>query len=390
MKARLIWGYSAAAAALLPVIACGSGSSGGAAQGGVGQACYPNGTCNAGLSCYSNLCVDANVDGGSDGGGTHDSSVGGDSGVAADSGTSLGDSATTVADSGGGDAGGGDAGGGATGADAGAAGCTSYAASTVASMRKGHASGCFHLDAVAALGVTPGPQYRLFVQDQGGGSYSAMRTTCSASSATHPCTVGTTVGSLAGLQTHWVTLEGSYVYTAATMAEDFYIDAATNIVVGSLPAPTTLGDVAGVQPSAFTLDIAYQRVTFGADAGNELGMVDWSPAQFAVASASSCPYQTGFAVAPISNCNCQGVACTSTTSQPPSSPASAAVLIGTDFLTGFTLTTDCRCATMSARTLIAAGTRFSSLSGIAVWDVPASGTGFWYVAPRSNSDMPAM
>ena len=57
---------------------CSSSSSGGGAQGGEGQACFPNGTCNAGLTCYSNLCVNAGADGGD-----HDAG-GGSDGTASD------------------------------------------------------------------------------------------------------------------------------------------------------------------------------------------------------------------------------------------------------------------------------------------------------------------
>ncbi len=41
--------------------ACSSGS-----QGTEGQSCFPNGTCNAGLTCLSNLCVNAGADAGND------------------------------------------------------------------------------------------------------------------------------------------------------------------------------------------------------------------------------------------------------------------------------------------------------------------------------------
>jgi hypothetical protein len=55
-------------AALAPLCACGSSSDANAAMaGGEGGACYPNGTCNAGLTCASMLCVQL---GGPDGGGT--------------------------------------------------------------------------------------------------------------------------------------------------------------------------------------------------------------------------------------------------------------------------------------------------------------------------------
>lgn len=39
-----------------------------ATQGEEGGPCYPNGTCNAGLSCYSNLCVKVPEAGGMEGG----------------------------------------------------------------------------------------------------------------------------------------------------------------------------------------------------------------------------------------------------------------------------------------------------------------------------------
>jgi hypothetical protein len=58
------------AAALLVVPDAGCGSSSGGGQGGERQGCYPNGTCNAGLTCASGLCVNLdgsvpNLDGGS-------------------------------------------------------------------------------------------------------------------------------------------------------------------------------------------------------------------------------------------------------------------------------------------------------------------------------------
>jgi len=46
-------------------ISCGSSTS---KQGGERQDCYPNGTCNAGLICLSNLCVDGGGTGTPDGG----------------------------------------------------------------------------------------------------------------------------------------------------------------------------------------------------------------------------------------------------------------------------------------------------------------------------------
>lgn len=54
------------------IAACGGSESGGPAQGSEGQACYPNGTCDGTLSCFSNLCVNASADAATDGGGAID------------------------------------------------------------------------------------------------------------------------------------------------------------------------------------------------------------------------------------------------------------------------------------------------------------------------------
>jgi hypothetical protein len=64
------------------VIACTT--SPGAQQGGVGQHCYPNGTCNVSLTCFSNLCVNTNPDGaaGQAGGGGSGGAAGGSGGAA--------------------------------------------------------------------------------------------------------------------------------------------------------------------------------------------------------------------------------------------------------------------------------------------------------------------
>jgi hypothetical protein len=140
-------------------IGCGGGST---SQGGARQSCYPNGTCNAGLNCFSNVCVD--VDAGSAGstGGSHDgggsAGTGGAGGAAAGGGSSgTGGSAGAAAGGGsggvGGSAGAGQAGfsgsGGASGAGgiagatglAGAGGSTGVAGSMGTGGSNGGAAG---------------------------------------------------------------------------------------------------------------------------------------------------------------------------------------------------------------------------------------------------------
>lgn len=87
-------------AAGLGMAACSSNSQG-PGQGSEGGACFPNQTCNAGLTCLSNLCVNAGgdagldasgdtgspvADGGDGGGNTGDASDGGNTGDASDGG----------------------------------------------------------------------------------------------------------------------------------------------------------------------------------------------------------------------------------------------------------------------------------------------------------------
>jgi hypothetical protein len=73
-------GLSNSGAGLLGVLLLGSslfGCGGSASQGGERQGCYPNGTCNTGLTCLSNVCVNAGFGGAGGGSGASGSGGGG-------------------------------------------------------------------------------------------------------------------------------------------------------------------------------------------------------------------------------------------------------------------------------------------------------------------------
>jgi hypothetical protein len=112
------------AAALLAfglLAACASAESLEPSEGGAGDPCYPNGTCNAALVCVGGQCVapDAGATGGSTSGG---GGAGGATGGATSGGGSSGGGATGGATSGGGGTGGSTGGaGGATGGTGGGA-----------------------------------------------------------------------------------------------------------------------------------------------------------------------------------------------------------------------------------------------------------------------------
>ena len=76
MRKKVVATATSLTAVVAFVIACGGSATTGTSSGGLRQACYDNGTCNAGLTCASNVCVQL----GNDGGGTSSSGIGSDAG----------------------------------------------------------------------------------------------------------------------------------------------------------------------------------------------------------------------------------------------------------------------------------------------------------------------
>jgi hypothetical protein len=75
--------------AVIVSASCSSNSSSGSSAGAAGAACYPNGTCNSGLTCTTGTCVVAGS--GSDGGGGgNDSGGGGSDGATANCAMGMG------------------------------------------------------------------------------------------------------------------------------------------------------------------------------------------------------------------------------------------------------------------------------------------------------------
>ncbi len=333
----------------LASLALGLACSSGPAQGEEGGACYPNGTCNSGLTCLSKLCVSMTTD----------------SGVDVASNDAPTESASDVA------------------VDAPTSGCTTYIASTIKAMRTGATNGCFELDGVVTLGVTPqAGNPRLFVQDATGGDYSAMLAKCSSTSTTHPCTVASAVASLP--DSHSVTLRGTFVVTASTTLEEFFIDSVTDDGAGVAPLAVT-SNLSQLTRSSTAANLRYQRVSL--PLAESLVMYDWSPSEFA-ANATTCPYQLGFGMIAKSVSVTAGAACSNGTSQPAgqASPNAQEVLIGTDFSQTYKVSTDCRCAKAAGDLEPSATSALpGTLTGFLVFDVAGS-TGFSYVAPKVPGD----
>jgi hypothetical protein len=370
--------FLAACAALS--LACGSSSGGSGTSTsctpGASVACVGAGGCQGGQACnadgtgYGDCVCGSGDDGGATDAASGDSST---------TDSSLADSATETGSTDSGIPG-------ETGVDGGG-GCSTFTSSSIAAMRQGQ-SGCYSLATVVSLGATPSAgTTSLHIQDAAGGSYSAMRATCSSTSSTYPCTHGAAVAAIpAG---HSVTVTGTYVKDAATHAEAFYIASIVDDgAAATVPLAAAVSN-ATIERSSMSYDLAFQRVTLSASGASALVMADWTPAVFSVGG-NTCPYQVGFAMAPV-GVLLEGSACSSGTSQPAGVAANAAeVLIGTDFYQGFTVTSDCRCALSEGATEPSAtSTMNGTVAGLLVWTVPSgASSGFMYLAPQSNADLP--
>ncbi len=268
--------------------------------------------------------------------------------------------------------------------------CTTYTTSSIASMRMGTMTGCFTLTNVVSIGtLSSATTPKLFVQDAGGGDFSAMLTTCLTGSTTHPCSVGTTVGGIADSES--VTVKGTYIKSSGSTFEEFLIDSITDNGPGTAPAFAT-ATIAQLERSGTATNLRFQHVTTSITVANELQMYDWTPSEFANTSATTCAYQYGFGMIPKTVSVTKGAACTNGTTQPAgqTTPNAAEVLIGTDFYKGFTVSSDCRCALhYQDMEPTATSTLSGTIGGLLVFEVPFGGsTGYYYLDPKVASDAP--
>jgi hypothetical protein len=278
--------------------------------------------------------------------------------------------------------------------DAAANACASYTTTSIATMRQSMPPGCYELDGVITLAITPSTDSpTLYVQDAGGGSYSAVETKCVSSSMSHPCSVAAQVAAIP--MGHSIKLQGTYIRSMSTHYEEFYISTITDNGAGTVPAPT-VATVQQLARSSMDLGIAFQKVSVNVSNADKLVMYDWTPAELS-RTATACPYVFGFGMIPKSVTGVTpGAACTNGTSQPPgiATPNSAEVLIDTRFYTGFTVNSDCRCAKMYMNVEPSAtSTVTGPIGGILLYTVPyMASTGFTVLAPTTGpaagSDFP--
>jgi hypothetical protein len=263
-------------------------------------------------------------------------------------------------------AGSGPAVGGTGGAAAGAMGaCPSYPSTSIAAIRNPPvASGCYELSHVGLVARTDSPtEPRIYVQDAGGGDFSAMDAKCT-TTATHACpaSVKSKISQLAdtaqaGAQ---ISVRGYFVHGTVGGFEQFYIeDLVDEGKTVPRPAPIALS-VADIKRDARTPAKWFRRANVTIPAQDPLVMYDFSPTDLQLAGSTACPNYAGFAMIPMSAGVAAPSACMGTMN-----PASRAldpneVLIGRQFFNQFLFSTDCGCMAGTSQKPL---TPTSSISG---------------------------
>lgn len=289
-------------------------------------------------------------------------------------------------------------GGGGTGGGDMANAAKTYMVASIATMRQG-APGDYELDDVVAIALTPSTMSpHLYVQDAAGGDFTAIKTDCSSTSMSHPCTVASTVHTVT--VGHKVTIKGTYIKAGAAKgsAENFYIDSITDNGAGTLP-PVAMVALTDVQRGATTKAKWFQHVqVMGTVAAHQV--YDLSPAELAYSGATKCPYQFGWGVAPsgttgaaatlscAASCSTKPVGTGCTQPAAATAPDATEVLIGTDFYSMFKESSDCRCASTFSDTLVTMSSQTTKLGGILVYDTVFGSTpvkAYQYLAPLDNT-----
>lgn len=270
--------------------------------------------------------------------------------------------------------------------------CTSYTTMTIAALRQQTHTGCFELDNVVTTALTASTTNpHLFVEDAAGGAFSAIMTQCESHSMTHPCSVASTVSALA--IAHSVTVKGTYIKTASTTFEEFFIDTVTdNGATTAIPAATA--QLADIERSGSNAGLRFQYVSVAISTTEALEMYDFTPAEFTDTSATLCPFVTGFGMIPknatgatVAMTGCTTVGSGATQPTGVTTPNPAEVLFATDFFKSFEVDPDCKCA-RTPSTVPETTTTFSgTLKGMLLFDVPFNGTtGYYYMDPTTAAD----
>lgn len=258
--------------------------------------------------------------------------------------------------------------------------CSSYLHTTVAEMRRSNGSGCFELEHVVVVARTPSSSTpRVYVQDRGGGAYSAVRAKCDAS-PTHACPAETARRVQALIDGARVTARGYYLQGTLSGFEEVYLDDVIDEQVLAPAPPPAVLNVAALGRSERSSAEWFQIVTADIPSDDPLVMYDFSPSE--LARGASCPTQSGFAVIPRSALGSSHAAGCTGNANPGgiTEPDPREVLIGREFFKEFFASTDCSCAALDKQHLLSAASTLSgSIRGVLIPELTPGSTALFQV-----------
>lgn len=270
--------------------------------------------------------------------------------------------------------------------------CSQYLTTSVSEMRRAKGSGCFEVQHAVVIARTPSATVpRVYVQDQGGGPYSAIRAKCD-SSPTHACTQEAAQEVQTLLDGSLVTLRGYYLQGSVSGFEEIYLDDAIDEqTLAPVPPPQSV-DINQLGQAARTPEAWFQVVTADITAQDPLVMYDFSPHEFA--HAGPCPNWSGFSVIRASAIPTLSVAACRGSANPAGlmNPDPREILIGREFFKEFFASTDCACAAQSKQHLLTpASTLVGTIRGVLTPEISAGSSRLYQVFhPLSRSAFPML
>ncbi len=267
--------------------------------------------------------------------------------------------------------------------------CASYIHASIADMRAASGSGCFELRHVVVAARTPSTSTpRVYVQDVGGGDFSAIMAKCDGSSS-HACAAKVGQRVLAAIDGAAVTVRGFYQRGSVTGFEELYVDDFSD--EGQLlarPAPVPL-EASEVTRDARARAKWFQVGAISVPVTDPWVLYDLSPAE--LSRAGPCPAWGGFAMIPASAGAPPAAYCAGTMNpESVAAPDPREILIGRQFYQGFWASTDCACWEQSKQHLLTPGATLSGMAqGILVLEtVTGSARSYQLFQPLSKSAFP--
>ena len=271
-----------------------------------------------------------------------------------------------------------------------------YMVATIPAMRQG-APGDYELDNVLVVAKTSSSASpHLVIQDPAGGDYSAMYTTCSATSSSHPC-AATSDNKTAAVGDK-LTIKGTFIKAsnANGATETFYIDSIVNGGPGgAAPAPVAVAITDLYKTNGMAMKAKFfQRVTVTSPAVGALKVYDLIPSEL-VFTGTGCPKQVGWAMVPMATAACAGATVACPTPTMCATPDASEILIGTEFYKQFTDSSDCACAKTDMGTgsplVTMTSATTGAIGGVLLYDSVFGSSPvktFLYLSPTADSDMP--